>query len=106
MLMFLVMGVTVANTSDRTEKIVEELDHLSGLLAVLFFAVHGTELDIHALGEIGKIGAIYIVCRFAGKWLGIYGASRLTRQPTKSVTGWAAACLPRREPPSHFQPSL
>ncbi|MEZ6053273.1 MAG: CBS domain-containing protein [Planctomycetaceae bacterium] len=84
--------MTVANTSERTEKIVEELDHLSGLLAVLFFAVHGTELDIHALGEIGKIGAIYIVCRFAGKWLGIYGASRLTRQPIE-IRHWLGSCL-------------
>ncbi len=92
MLTFLVMGVTVANTSDRTGKIVDELDHLSGLLAVLFFAVHGTELDVQAVGEIGKIGAIYIVCRFIGKWLGVYGASRITRQPVE-IRQWLGSCL-------------
>ncbi|MEZ6145994.1 MAG: hypothetical protein R3B91_11380 [Planctomycetaceae bacterium] len=67
--MFLVMGVTVANTSDRRKRSSKNSDHLSGLLAVLFFAVHGTELDIHALGEIGKIGAtILSVALLANGW--------------------------------------
>jgi len=92
MLTFLVMGVTVANTSDMTGKIVDELDHLSGLLAVLFFAVHGTELDVHAFIEVGRIGGIYIVCRIAGKWLGVYGAARATRQPLE-VRHWLGSCL-------------
>ncbi|MBC8353433.1 MAG: cation:proton antiporter [Planctomycetes bacterium] len=92
MLTFLVMGVTVANTSDMKGKIVDELDHLSGLLAVLFFAVHGTELDVTAFITVGKIGAIYIVCRLAGKWLGVYGAARATRQPLE-VRHWLGSCL-------------
>ena len=61
MLTFLVMGVTVANTSDVKTKIVDELDHLSGLLAVLFFAAHGSELDVNAFLAAGTIGAIYII---------------------------------------------
>ncbi|MBI2480087.1 MAG: cation:proton antiporter [Planctomycetia bacterium] len=92
MLTFLVMGVTVANTSDMKGKIVDELDHLSGLLAVLFFAAHGTELDVNAFVEVGKIGAIYIACRIAGKWLGVYGAARATRQSTE-VRHWLGSCL-------------
>ncbi len=75
MVTFLVMGVTVANTSDYTSKIVDELDHLSGLLAVLFFAIHGTQLDVGAFLAAGKLGLIYIVFRMAGKWLGVYGAA-------------------------------
>lgn len=92
MLTFLVMGVTVANTSDRKGKIVDELDHLSGLLAVLFFAVHGTGLDVNAFVEVGKIGAVYIACRFAGKWFGVYATARATRQPTE-VRRWLGSCL-------------
>ncbi|HRX79803.1 MAG TPA: CBS domain-containing protein, partial [Pirellulaceae bacterium] len=92
MLTFLVMGVTVANTAEMKSKIVDELDHLSGLLAVLFFAAHGTELDVNAFIEVGKIGAIYIVCRLAGKWLGVYGAARATRQPLE-VRHWLGSCL-------------
>ncbi len=92
MLTFLVMGVTVANTSDRVGKIVDELNHLAGLLAVLFFAVHGTALDIYAFVDAGMIGAIYIVCRFAGKWLGVYTTARVTRQPLE-VRHWLGSCL-------------
>ncbi|MEO8497325.1 MAG: cation:proton antiporter, partial [Planctomycetota bacterium] len=92
MLTFLVMGVTVANTSDMTGKIVGELDHLSGLLAVLFFAAHGTELDVQAFIAVGKLGAVYISFRLAGKWLGVYGAARATRQPLE-VRHWLGSCL-------------
>ncbi len=92
MLTFLIMGVTVANTSDFKGKIVDELDHLSGLLAVIFFAVHGTELDVNAFVAAGTIGAVYIVARIAGKWIGVYVAARLTRQPVE-VRHWLGTCL-------------
>jgi Kef-type K+ transport system membrane component KefB len=92
MLSFLMMGVTVANTSDYKQKIVDELDHLSGLLAVLFFVAHGTELDAGAFIAAGKLGAVYIVFRIAGKWLGVYGAAKLTKQPPE-VRNWGGACL-------------
>ncbi len=92
MLTFFVMGVTVANTSEYTTNIVDELDHLSGLLAVLFFAVHGTELDVRAFVAAGTIGAVYVVCRLAGKWLGVYFAARTTKQPLE-VRYWLGSCL-------------
>ena len=92
MLMFLTMGVTVANTSDMKAKIVDELDHLSGLLAVLFFAVHGTELDAAAFVAAGMIGLIYIVARTAGKWIGVFVAARATKQ-TPEMQSWLGSCL-------------
>jgi Kef-type K+ transport system membrane component KefB len=92
MLTFFVMGVTVANTSDFKSKIVDELDHMSGLLAVLFFAVHGTELDVGAFLAAGTIGAVYVVFRIAGKWLGVYVAARWTNQPME-VRHWLGTCL-------------
>lgn len=92
LLTFFVMGVTVANTSDSKSKIVDELDHLSGLLAVLFFAVHGTELDLHAFLAAGTLGAVYVVFRIAGKWIGVYLAARVTRQPLE-VRHWLGTCL-------------
>ncbi len=92
MLTFFVMGVTVANTSDFKSKIVDELDHLSGLLAVLFFAVHGTALDVRAFVAAGTLGAVYVVFRIAGKWLGVYFAARATKQPLE-VRHWLGSCL-------------
>jgi Kef-type K+ transport system membrane component KefB len=92
MLTFLLMGVTVANTSDMKGMIVDELDHLSGLLAVIFFAVHGTHLDIHAFFAVGTIGMVYIAARMAGKWLGVYGVARATHQPPE-VRQWLGTSL-------------
>jgi Kef-type K+ transport system membrane component KefB len=92
MITFLVMGVTVANTSDTKGKIVDELDHLSGLLAVLFFAVHGSALDIHAFFAAGMIGVIYILTRLVGKWVGVYAAARATGQSLE-LRHWLGSCL-------------
>lgn len=92
MLTFLVMGVTVANTSDKKGLIVDELDHLTGLLSVLFFSVHGTELNVRAFVAVGLTGVVYIVCRLAGKWLGVYIGARATRQSLE-VRHWLGSCL-------------
>ncbi|QDT05775.1 putative voltage-gated ClC-type chloride channel ClcB [Rubripirellula lacrimiformis] len=92
MLTFFIMGVTVANTSDYKSKITDELDHLSGLLAVLFFAVHGTGLDINQFVAAGILGVVYIAFRIAGKVLGVYIAARVTKQPIE-VRHWLGSCL-------------
>ncbi|QDV67836.1 putative voltage-gated ClC-type chloride channel ClcB [Rosistilla carotiformis] len=92
MLTFFVMGVTVANTSDSKSKIRDELDHLSGLLAVLFFAVHGTELDLNAFFAAGTLGAVYVIFRIVGKYAGVYIAARLTHQSLE-VRHWLGSCL-------------
>ncbi len=92
LLTFFVMGVTVANTSDYKSKITDELDHISGLLAVLFFAVHGTGLDVGQFIAAGALGAVYIVFRIAGKCIGVYVAARVTKQPIE-VRHWLGACL-------------
>ena len=92
MLSFLVMGVTVANTSELKGPIVDELDHLTGLLAVLFFAVHGTQLDVNAFVAVGWIGVAYIVFRLSGKWIGVYLAARATKQSLE-MRHWLGTCL-------------
>jgi Kef-type K+ transport system membrane component KefB len=92
MLTFLVMGVTVANTSDTKSQIVDELNHISGLLAVLFFAVHGTELDASAFLAAGILGGVYIVLRMVGKYFGVFFAAKWTRQSAE-VRNWLGGCL-------------
>lgn len=92
LLVFLVLGVTLTNTSSLSDKIVDELNHLTGLLCVLFFAVHGAELDAQAFLAAGLIGFVYIVARVAGKCLGVYTAARATRQPLE-VRYWLGPSL-------------
>jgi Kef-type K+ transport system membrane component KefB len=75
LLTFLTMGATVANASERPQDLVGELDRWTGLLCVVFFVIHGAELDIGMLIKVGGIGAAYIALRTAGKYLGVYFGS-------------------------------
>lgn len=92
MLAFLAMGVMVVNSSDLGDAIVDELDHLTGLLCVIFFAVHGAELDLHAFYVAGLVGILYIVCRCIGKCAGIYIVARVIGEPAQ-VRTWLGPSL-------------
>ncbi len=81
MLSFLVMGVLVANASGLADRIADELDHLTGLLCVLFFSVHGAELDLSAAWTVGAAGTVYIVTRVAGKLVGSYWGAKVAGEP-------------------------
>jgi CBS domain-containing protein len=70
LLTFVAMGVTVANTTYHGRQLNAELDRITGLLCVVFFATHGAELDLAALQKAGVIGAGYIVLRSLGKYFG------------------------------------
>jgi len=88
---FLVMGVTVANTSSRAKDVVAQLDQLTGLLCVVFFVIHGTEMDISALLAAGTLGLGYIVLRTVGKYLGVFLAA--THHEGEGVKHWLGATL-------------
>jgi Kef-type K+ transport system membrane component KefB len=92
MLTFLLMGMTIANSSGVSGRMGEELDHLTGLLCVLFFVVHGADLNVQAFFASGLIGIVYIMSRIIGKCVGVYGGSRATRQPIE-VRHWLGPCL-------------
>lgn len=92
MLAFLAMGVVVVNTSDLSSKIIAELDRMTGLLSVMFFVLHGAELDIHAFLTTGWIGAAYIIFRCSGKYFGIYSAAKFCNE-SEPVRKWLGATL-------------
>lgn len=70
LLTFVAMGVTVANTTYHGRQLNAELDRITGLLCVVFFATHGAGLDLDALGKAGLIGGGYIILRTMGKCFG------------------------------------
>jgi len=92
MLTFLIMGVVVVNSSEISDKIAGELDHFTGILVVLFFAVHGAELDVQAFFAAGAIGTVYILCRLCGKYLGVYFTAKWTREAV-AVRHWLGTTL-------------
>ncbi len=72
LLTFLTMGITVASTSDLADEVCETLDRLTGLLCVVFFVIHGAEMDLGKLWAAGAVGVAYIALRCAGKYLGVF----------------------------------
>ena len=92
LLTFLAMGVTVANASDQTRQILVELDRLTGLLCVVFFAVNGAELEPHKLVEAGMVGVGYIILRTSGKYFGTRFAAARGKE-TPAVRKWLGAAL-------------
>ena len=92
MLTFIAVGTVVANASDSSKTIVRELDHLNGLLAVVFFGVHGAHLNLYTFFLLGWIGGIYIVCRTAGKCLGIFTVATMIGEP-REIRLWLGPAL-------------
>lgn len=92
MLTFLVAGVMVVNTSDAARDLLDEQEKIAGLLVVVFFAVHGAELQLASFVAAGTLGIVYIVARSAGKILGIRWAARL-RGETQAVRRYLGTCL-------------
>jgi len=72
LLTFLTMGITVASTSDLADEVCESLDRLTGLLCVVFFVIHGAEMDLGKLWAAGAVGVVYIALRCAGKYFGVF----------------------------------
>jgi len=75
LLTFLIMGATVANASEHTGDIEAELGRITGLLCVVFFLIHGADLEIGKLQAAGFVGLVYIAARCVGKYSGIFLAA-------------------------------
>jgi Kef-type K+ transport system membrane component KefB len=92
LLAFLAMGITVANTTDQTDRVLSELDRATGLLCVVFFVAHGAELQLGMLAKAGLLGVVYLVTRLVGKFLGIWGAARRHKEEP-GVRNWLGISL-------------
>jgi len=92
LLTFLTMGFTVANTTYHGRQMNAEMDRITALLSVLFFAIHGAALKLPALVEAGAIGAGYVALRMSGKYLGVFFAPQRGLADV-AVRRWLGAML-------------
>jgi len=94
MLTFLMMGFTVANSlaEEEVPKVEAELNPLTGFLCVLFFIIHGAELQPKQFIDAGLIGSSYIVLRLLGKYIGIYIPARMRKEEAE-VSQWLGTTL-------------
>ena len=66
----MVMGAVVANLATHHEYPFHSIEDIEWPFMVIFFVLAGASLEFSTLQDIGLIGSVYIVCRFAVKVLG------------------------------------
>ncbi len=75
------LGSVFCNISTESDSINDLCDFMTPPLFELFFVVSGAGLDVSVLPQIGVMGAIYVVVRCIGKYLGAFIGAKLMKAP-------------------------
>lgn len=78
----MVMGAALVNLTKSAPDIFRIADSITPPIFTMFFVVSGAELNLSVLPVVGLAGAVYIIMRVAGKWLGAsLGAAVMRADP-------------------------
>ncbi|MGD8385666.1 MAG: cation:proton antiporter [Desulfobacteraceae bacterium] len=91
----MVMGAVVANVATHHEYPFHAIEGIEWPFMVIFFVLAGALLEISALKGIGLIGAVYIVCRAVGKYVGARVGGKIARSGRETRNWMGAALLPQ-----------
>ena len=77
----MMLGSVFCNVCETSEEIMERADKWSGPLLVLFFVISGAELELSVFTKLSvvAVGAIYIIFRSAGKYIGAFASAKATK---------------------------
>ena len=91
LLVCMMLGAVYVNLSNDAERILQYVDYWTYPLFMLFFVISGAHLDLQVVPKVGVLGLVYIVTRFAGKYLGSYIGATIAKCPkvVKENIGWA-----------------
>ncbi len=64
------VGATMVNVSGKSKKLFDSLSHTDPPLYAIFFVIAGADLNLALLPTIGIFGAVYVIGRAGGKFLG------------------------------------
>jgi Kef-type K+ transport system membrane component KefB len=78
----MVLGFYLTNINPhRNESNFEIIKAFVPPIYIIFFVFIGARLNLGLLPKMGIIGALYIVGRTAGKWIGAFGGAKLSHSP-------------------------
>jgi Kef-type K+ transport system membrane component KefB len=86
------MGAVIANVAKHHEYPFHAIEGIEWPFMVVFFVLAGVLLELDAMGEIGLIGVIYILCRAIGKYLGARIGSQFSGAD-QAVKNWMGVAL-------------
>ena len=78
LLVCMMLGTVFCNICDFSEELMDRIDRWTAPLFILFFVISGAELQLSLFRDpvIVLIGAVYIISRCAGKYLGAFTSSK------------------------------
>lgn len=93
----MMLGTVFCNICDFSEELMERADRWSTPILVLFFVISGAELNLGVFSNltIVIIGIVYVLARSAGKMLGAYSSSKLTKCEPNIVKYLGITLLPQ-----------
>ena len=94
LLTMMMLGSVFCNTSEYAEGIFEKAEHWTAPLYVAFFVISGAELDLSVFSNLPILlcGAVYILVRCIGKYLGASIPSALLKED-RNVTKYLGITL-------------
>lgn len=91
----MVLGVVVANLARHHSRPFHSIEGIEWPFMILFFLLAGASLHVTSLAEAGLIGAVYIVCRVGGRFLGAWVGGVLSHAPATHRRWMGMALLPQ-----------
>ncbi len=73
------MGFVFGNFSEKSEEVNSLIYLFTPPIFVLFFVLSGANLEIKTIVSVGGLGLIYLLGRVAGKFLGAFTGSKITK---------------------------
>ncbi|MCR4771065.1 MAG: cation:proton antiporter [Oscillospiraceae bacterium] len=91
LLVCMMLGTVFCNMCPLSGELMDKSDKWTAPLYALFFVLSGAGLDLGVFSNLAvvAVGAVYIICRSAGKYLGAYGSAAATgcEPPVKKYLG-------------------
>ncbi len=81
LLVCMMLGTVFCNTCDFSEELMDRVDRWTAPLFILFFVLSGAELELSVFTDsiIVLIGAVYIISRCIGKYLGAFMSAKAVK---------------------------
>lgn len=88
LLMCMIAGAFYTNLAKDTDKTLDNYDRFTYPIYMMFFVISGASLDLTIFASdnglvVIMIALVYVLFRFAGKYLGSYCGSKITKQDDK-----------------------
>jgi len=93
----MMLGTVFCNLCDFSQELMDRCDRWTAPLFILFFVISGAELELSVFGSgtIVAIGAVYIIARSLGKYVGSFASAKAMKCESGIVKYLGVTLLPQ-----------